>query len=71
MGEGKYNLDAVKEIKVTESFLGMDMEDKGCQLEEPLDNCTTRHHMDTVLHQCGCLPLRFSLSNTVCINIQL
>ena len=64
VGEGKYNLDAVKEITVTDSFLGMDMEDKGCQLEEPLDNCTTRHHIDTVLHQCGCLPLRLSSLET-------
>ena len=35
VGEGKYNLNAVKEIKVTDSYLGLDMKDKGCQNEEP------------------------------------
>ena len=64
VGEGKYNLDAVKEIKVTDSFLGMDMEDKGCQIEESLENCTTRNHIETLLHQCGCLPFRLKYLET-------
>ena len=67
VGEGKYNLDAVKEITVTDSFLGMDMEDKGCQIEEPLHNCTTQHYIETFLDQCGCLP--FYLRNEVISNL--
>ena len=64
-GEGKYNLNAIKEIKVTDSFLGLDMEDKGCQNEEPIEECTTRQYIDTVLHQCGCLPLKLTVTQKV------
>ena len=60
IGEGKYNLDALKEIRVTESYLGMDMGIRKCQNEEPLENCTTRTYMDSFLQQCGCLPLRLA-----------
>ena len=65
IGEGKYNLNAVKEIKVTESLLGMDMEHRGCQNEEPLEECTTRHYIETLLHKCGCRPLSITASNNV------
>ena len=65
IGEGKYNLNAVKEIKVTESFLGLDMKDRGCQNEEPLENCTTRHYINDLLQQCNCLPLSITTSNKV------
>ena len=60
IGEGKYNLDALKEIKVTESYAGMNMKVRGCQTEKPLEDCTTRHHTETIIQQCGCLPLRLS-----------
>ena len=64
-GEGKYNLNAVKEIKVTESYLALDMKDKGCQDVEPLEECTSRHYIDMLLNQCGCLPLRTIISKKV------
>ena len=60
IGEGKYNLDALKEIRVTQSYLRMDMDIKKCQNEEPLENCTTRTYMESFLQQCGCLPLQLS-----------
>ena len=68
VGEGKYNIDAVKEIKATESYMGMDMKYRGCQDEEPLEDCTAKHYIDTLLHQCECLPLRIATSTNV-INI--
>ena len=33
-GEGEYNLNVLKEIRVTESYLGLDKEFRGCQKEE-------------------------------------
>ena len=36
-GEGEYNLNVLKEIKVTESYLGFDKEFRGCQ-EEQIDD---------------------------------
>ena len=65
IGEGKYNLDAVKEITVTESYLGMDMDTRKCQNDEPIENCTTRQYMETVSHLCGCLPLSITTNNNV------
>ena len=43
-------------ISVTDSFLGLDDEDKGCQNEEPYTNCTTRAYLRRVTQKCGCLP---------------
>ena len=65
IGEGKYNLNALKEIKVTDSYLGLDKNVKGCQNEESLEECTTRQHMDTYLQQCGCLPIAIGISKEV------
>ena len=41
IGEGEYNLNALKEIRVTDSYLGLDQDDTQCQDKEPFDNCTT------------------------------
>ena len=65
IGEGKYNLNAMKEIKVTESFLELDMKDKGCQIEESSEDCKSKHYVDTLLQHCKCLPLSISTSKNV------
>ena len=57
IGEGEYNFNVLTEVEVTESYLGLDEESRGCQNTEPLHNCTTRQYKDTILQQCGCLPL--------------
>ena len=62
-GEGEYNLDALKEIEVTTSYLGLDQEVRGCQNVEPFDNCTTRHYIENLLDHCGCLPFHIRLSD--------
>ena len=56
IGEGEYNLNALKEIKVTESYLVMDQEVRKCQNEESYHNCTTKQYINTHLNKCGCLP---------------
>ena len=65
IGEGEYNLDSTKEIQATDSFLGMDVDIIECQNTEPLNNCSTRKYIDSLLGQCGCLPLNIRLSNEV------
>ena len=65
VGEGEYNLNDLKEIIVTDSYLGMDENVRGCQNVEPLNNCTTRLYMDTLLRDCGCLPFNIRLSDKV------
>ena len=65
IGEGKYNLNAVEEILVTESFLGLDESVKDCQNKEEFDECNNKHFKKTLLEQCGCLPLGIRISKKV------
>ena len=44
IGEGEYNLDNLKEIKITDSYLGLDQDVRKCQNEESLFSCTTRQY---------------------------
>ena len=64
-GEGDYNLNVVKEVKVTDSFLGLDSDVKGCNMEETFENCTTKIYVETVKQKCGCLPFNIYLSDKV------
>ena len=51
-GEGEFNINVVKEIKVTDSYLGLGQEMTGCQMMETFDECTTRHFQNIS----GCVP---------------
>ena len=61
-GEGEYNLNVLKEIKTTESFLGLDESARGCENQEPFV-CSTTKYVDTFQGRCGCLPLNMKLEN--------
>ena len=67
IGEGEYNLNALKEIKVTDSYLELDQGTRECQMEEPFYNCTTRHLVETIFKECGCLPPHLGHSYQVSI----
>ena len=64
-GEGQYNLHSMKEISVTEAFLGLDIDTRKCQNIETYDNCKTRLHLENLRQKCGCLPLSLKLSEEV------
>ena len=58
-GEGEYNLNSLKEIKITNSFHELDKDVKMCQnykSNDTYDMCTTRYFMDQMRLKCGCLP---------------
>ena len=61
-GEGQYNLLSLKEIVVTDSFMGLDRDSQNCQNIETVDGCKTRLHIENFRQQCGCLPLSLKLS---------
>ena len=65
IGEGKYNLNAVKEIQITESYLGMDEDIRGCQNKLSIENCTTEHYLDTLQNRCGCIPSNIKILKNV------
>ena len=57
----QYNLNSLKEIKVTDSFLSLDKKTKGCQ-QETYNDCTTKNYLKTLIYTCQCLP--FQLKTT-------
>ena len=68
IGEGVYNLNDMKVIEVTDSFLSMDQEDRKCQSNEPLLNCTAKNYMKELIKQCRCLPFNIRLSDKVVLS---
>ena len=64
MGEGEYNLNSLKEIQVSDSYLELDPKIIKCQKKEPFYNCTTRQYLNTFMRDCGCLPVNMWVSST-------
>ena len=50
---------------MTDSFLGLSSNVKGCNMEKTFENCTTKIYIDTLKQQCGCLPFNIHLSDKV------
>ena len=65
IGEGEYNLNALKEVKATDSYIGLGKEVTECQNEEPFFNCSTKQTIDAFRKECGCLPIAIRLSTKV------
>ena len=63
IGEGEYNLNVLKEIEVTDSYLGLEQEVRGCQNKESLHDCTTKHYIDDLKKHCGCIPFSIRMPN--------
>ena len=64
-GEGQYNLNNIKEISVTDSFMGLEKDTRKCQNIETYDDCKTRLYIEHLRQECGCLPLSLRLSGEV------
>ena len=63
----EYNLNNVKEIKVTNDFLTLDKTITHCQNKESFEDCKTRKYADAIVHQCRCLPFAIGNDSEVCI----
>ena len=46
----------MKEIEVTDDYLGLDEDVRHCQNKESFEDCTTRQYTDTVQNECNCVP---------------
>ena len=64
-GQGQYNLNNLRNIEVTKSFLGLDEDVKKCQNKESYDNCTTNYYHDNIRKKCGCLQLTININGKV------
>ena len=47
-GEGHYALTAIKDIKVTEEFVGLGQEVTRCQTKEARADCVSRRYQEQV-----------------------
>ena len=61
----QYNINVVKDVKVTDSYLELDKSVRGCQNEESYEDCTTSYYIKTLLENCKCLPFNIRLHNKV------
>ena len=64
-GEGAYNINVLKEIEATDSYMGLNQNVIECQNVEPLFNCTTRQRIEAFQRECGCPPFSVRISNKV------
>ena len=67
-GEGHYALAAVKDIRVTEEFVGLGQGITHCQTEDFRADCVTRKLREKILQSCQCSPdyMRSYYGTSVC-----
>ena len=63
--DNNYNLNVIKEIKTTSSFLSMDENVRKCQDDETFDECVTKKYVENLKDECKCLPLNLRLTKEV------
>ena len=56
----------MKEMKVTDSFLSLNKEVRGCQNVEPFEDCTTRNYLESLRNNCGCIPFAMGSHSQEC-----
>ena len=55
-GEGNYAITDIKEVKVTEEFLGLDTAIRGCHRNSELEHCETKTYIEKAKRHCHCIP---------------
>ena len=55
-GEGNYAITDIKQVKVTEDFLGLDDATRGCHSNSELENCDIKTYLEKSKVNCGCIP---------------
>ena len=68
-GEGSYNLNVVKDMKVTDSFMGLSQSAKQCQNKDAYLDCKTDEYLDALVNTCECLPFGLKYFNDTKISI--
>ena len=62
-GEGSYNLNVVKDIKVTDSFMSLSQRAKQCQNKEAYLDFKTEEYLHALVDTCKCLPFGLKYFN--------
>ena len=61
-------MNVIKEVQVTDSFLGLDQSDRKCQDDEPYEDCVAESFIKAIAHKCNCLP--FNLISEVNMKVK-
>ena len=62
----KYNLNVVKEIKLTDSLSSIQ---QNCSMEETIHQCRSKEYMEMLKKKCNCVPFSLRISNKVMIQV--
>ena len=68
--ENRYNLNVLKEITVSNSFLSLGKDVRKCQDVETFNECVTTKFIHDLKSKCKCLPLDLRLNMKVNIKLQ-
>ena len=60
-GNGSIRIKGVKHVQVTNDYLRLDLQTRGCQNDNTYEGCVTNLYLDSLKERCKCLP--FSLQN--------
>ena len=60
-GNGTIRIKGVKQVKVTDDYLSLDLQTRGCQNDSTYEDCVTEVYLDLLKEECDCLP--FHLQN--------
>ena len=71
--EFSYNLNNVKEVSVTSSFLTLPEYKRNCQERESMSSCITNKYREELMDKCECLPLKLGVTTKVdkCLNLNV
>ena len=56
-------MNVVKEVTVTEDYLGLDEDTRNCQNIETFEECSTKQYFNAVKMECKCLPYGLKHNN--------
>ena len=60
-GRGRYSMDAIKEIRGTEEFKNMPINQRECQTKETFEQCNNNQLLGEMKKYCNCIPYSYSL----------
>ena len=60
-GSGNIRIKGVKHVQVTDDYMGLDLQTRGCQNDKTYEDCVTEMYLDLLKERCKCLP--FTLQN--------
>ena len=55
----------MKQVEVTDDFLGLDESDIGCHKDKTYNECITKQYVGSIVENCECLPFSMIITKKV------